>query len=659
MIILVTNNRELFPSSHFSIASVNEAISWLNTLSEISLDTETTGLDSHINKIICLQLGNKERQYIIDCSSIDVIQFKSLLESKRIVGHNLKFDLKFLFSNGICPTSLWDTFVTEKVLHCGLPHIRCGLDVVTERYLGFRLDKSVRDKISKEGMTTRVIQYAAEDIRSLEDIKNAQMSRLEEKDLIATAEFENKFTPALAYIEWCGFHLDPVRWKEKMDKDNRILAQTQQDLNDWVIRHSLNKYYKAQLSLFEPVSCSINWSSPKQVIPLFEELGISCTVVEKGELKKSVEAHVLEKQADSCELIPLYLKYKKAQKVVGTYGKSFLDQINPVTGRIHTSFTQIMDTGRISSGGKDKTTGSEYINFQNIPRDKPTRACFTSETGNVLIISDFTGQEQIVLANRCMDKNLLQFYDEGLADMHSFVASKMYPELEGLDLQEIKSNHSDKRSNAKGAGLSINYGGTGRTISDSLNLPLNEGERIFQAYFEAFPGLESYFNAEKQHGLRRGYILISELTGRKSFLPYLDKYRELEQQLTAEFWQLYRLYKEQSDPRHAELRKIVKDYFYYKGETERKSLNFPIQGTSAEITKLACIYLFKWILKNTLFEIVKICNVIHDEIVVECPDELSPQVAKVVKSAMCKAAEVYCKRVPLTADPDISTYWRK
>lgn len=661
MIYLVTAQKDLFNDSEvYEHATLSDVINYLNSVEEVGLDLETTSFDPHTGKIISMQLGDYEVQYVIDCSTIDILPLKSLLESKILLGQNLKFDLRFLYKRGIFPRNIWDTFVVEKIIHCGYTNIRHGLDSITERYLGFALDKSVRKDISKEGLTSRVIKYAADDVKYLPAIKTKQEEVLKEKDLEKVVYLENRFTPALAYIEYCGFKLDVDKWKAKMQKDQVKLQEAQKKLDDQVMSWGLTKYIQKQLDLFEPATCSINWSSSKQVVELFEDLGINCTILEKGIPKKSVEASVIEKQKDKNPIVELYLNYKKAEKVVSTYGENFLRQINPATGRLHTQFKQIMDTGRISSGGKDKVLKMETINFQNIPNEPETRACFVAEKGNTLIVSDYSGQEQIVLANASLDNNILEFYDKGLADMHSFIASKMYPELEGLTLKEIKDKYSDKRQEAKIAGFAINYGGVGDTIARQLNKSKEDGERVYNAYFTAFPGLKKYFNKVKEQGLKDGYILISNLTKRKCFIEFFDKYKDLENQTKEEgFWERYRKEKALNSTEFISLKRIVSDYFYYKGIIERMSLNYPIQGGSAEITKISCVKIFEYILDNNLQDIVLFVNTIHDENVLECPLEMSESISEVVREAMLFAGSLYCKRVKLKADPELTLYWKK
>jgi DNA polymerase-1 len=318
-----------------------------------------------------------------------------------------------------------------------------------------------------------------------------------------------------------------------------------------------------------------------------------------------------------------------------------------------------MDTGRLSSGGKNKATKEEYINFQNIPSDKETRACFVAEEGNVLLVSDYSGQEQVVLVNNCLDDNLLKFYDEGLGDMHSFVASKMYKELEGLSLEEIKTKHKEKRQAAKSVGFCANYGGAAPTIAQNLNISVEEGEFIYNSYFEAFPGLKDYFKKVQNQTLSNGYVLISEKTGRKSFIAGYEGYLKGKKKFNKNYWERYRVLKENGSDIFSEMKEEVSKWFRFKGQIERMALNFPIQGQSAEITKIASIYFFNWIRTNNLFGIVKFVNTIHDELVIECPVNISNKTSQALETSMNKAGDLYCKRIRLTAVPEKTLYWKK
>lgn len=656
--VLTNPGSDIPASTKYSFCSKQDVIDFLEANELISLDIETTGFCPHQKDVLCIQVGNPIDQYLVDARIPDLLFLKPYLESKQLLGQNLKFDLKFLYKLGIYPNKVWDTFIAERVLYCGIKFHKASLDALATRYLGVTLDKSVRGDISKERLSERVIEYSLKDVEYLEPIYYKQMEQIVLNDLVGALNIENRFIPCLAYIEFCGFKLDKAKWKDKVHKDLQLMQDAEQALNEYILNRGISKFISTQLDMFEPVGCTVSWSSPQQVVRLFEHLGMDCSVTEKGVTKKSVEASVIKKFENTHPIVKLYLEYKKAEKVVTTYGESFLRQINPVTDRLHTNFTQIMDTSRLSSGGKDKLTQEEYPNFQNIPSDKLTRSCFVAEEGNTLIISDYSGQEQIVLANRALDKNLLAFYDNGLADMHSFVASKMYPELEGLTLDEVKDLHKEKRQAAKSAGFAINYGGQGITIADNLGISLEDGNKIYKAYFDAFPGLEAYFKSVKQQGLRDGYILINNITRRKTYLPFYEEFRELSAELNQEFWERYKLDKANNSISPVDKDKISR-YFRYKGEIERKSLNYPIQGTSAEITKISGVKIFDYILEHNLFGIVKFVNTVHDENVLECPIHMQEEISKMVEVAMCDAGKIFCKRVPLKADPELSLFWKK
>lgn len=662
MIYIITDAPEKFPLNPiYRFCTKENLLSWISKHEELPLDCETRGFDPYTKKLLSIQIGDAANQFIVDCESMTIEWLKTPLESKVLIGQNLKFDLKFLYHQGIYPRKIYDTFVIERVLYCGLDHMRASLDELTDRYLKIKLDKTVRVDIPKEGLTPRVISYAADDIKHLPEIKRLQLIELDKKDLLEVAKLENMFTPCLAYIEYCGFKLDVEKWRTKMAEDQKKLDDLYVQLNQWVLDNQLERHIEQQIDLFREREANINWSSPKQMVAFFEGLGLDCTTVVGGVSKKSVEEPVIKKYAKDHKIVELYLELKKTEKLTTTYGENFIQQINPITNRIHTNFKQILDTGRTSSGGKDRDRKLNLINFQNIPKDFLTRSCFVAENGNTLIVADYSGQEQIVLANMCLDPVLLDFYDRKLygGDMHSYVASRIWPELQKLTGADIKKDHADKRNKSKAVSFSLNYGGAGSTIAANLNIPKEEGELLYDAYFEAFPGLKTYFEQAKQQGLNDGYILCSPITKRKSYLHFYDRYAELASKMDKKYWARYREEKNKDSETFHWMKKEVKNYFYYKGGIERKGLNFPIQSQSAEIVKIASIFIFNWILENNLFGVVKICNTVHDELVPECPLPMSEKVSDVVKEFMLKAGRYYCKRVPLTVDPEISEFWKK
>jgi len=659
MVYLISKTYNEFLNQHTDIilpGTIEDVFDYFKDKESIAVDTETTGFDVHTCKLLTLQLGDFENQFVINATEFDIQPFKALLESKLLLLQNAKFDLRFFYKQGIFPKKIYDTFLAETKLNQGIPNVRKNLEALAIKYCNTtkEVDKSLRPLIHKYGLVKEVIMYAANDVKYLHLIRDKQLELAREQNMLQAFNLENRFVPVLAYIEYCGIYIDELKWIAKTKASHKRLLDLEKQLNQYAIDHKL---VSLQLDLFSSTpTIDINWSSDLQVKKLFKKLGINVTVIDKGEKKESVEAPVLIKQAKDFEIIPIYLEYKKWEKDFTTYGTNFLKHINKSTGRIHTNFTQIVDTGRMASGGKNKATKEEYVNLQNIPatpEDKEkiegmvyARECFMPQDYDWLYVdADYSGQEQIVLANKSKDKDLIDFYKQDLGDMHSYIASKIYPELKDLSLKDIKKFHKEKRQIAKSAGFALNYGGTGFTISNNLNIPKEEGEFVEKAYFEAFPGLKSYYDRCENNALKNGHILIDELTGSKFYIAGFDKFKELQKTIeSTKDWRS--ISKEQRSY-----------YLRWKGQIRRNALNFPIQGTSASITKYACILFYDWLLENAYQDIIKIVNVIHDEVLIECPKHLTDTVAKTLKNCMEKAGNLYCTIVPLQASPIISTFW--
>jgi len=667
MIYLVTGQQSMFNPVGYSLATVEESLEYLENLDVIGFDTETRGFDPYTCQLLSMQLGDGEKQFVIDCTTISPKLYKDILERKELIMHNAKFDLRFLYYQQIVPVKIFDTFLIERILTTGIDTARRSLDAVAYKYCKIELDKTIRGNIHREGLSSRVIKYAADDVKYLHQIKRKQEVALKENNLTRTASLDNEFVLVLAYIEHCGMYLNPEDWKKKCKDDQLDMEAVKNKLDEFILSNSdqFGAYIDNQLSLFnEGLKVKVNWNSEKQVIPLFKSLGIDTTTKDKdtGMMKDSIDKKVLGPQKKKHPLVGIYLEYKEHQKVVSTYGENWFGYINPVTKRIHTNYTQIMNTGRLSSGqkGRIKQGIPQLPNMQNIPSDHRTRSCFQAQKDNMLIVSDYSGQEQIVLANKSLDKDLLNFYNQGLGDMHSFIASKIFPELGGLSLDEIKEKHKNKRQVAKGAGFAINYGGTGITIAQSLNITLEEGEEVYKAYFKAFPGLANYFKTEKQKALKLGYIEFNNISSRKCFIPFFEEYQKLHREIyeTEGFWDSYKLEKSQDSVIFKQhFKPKVREYFMKRGDIERMSLNYPIQGSSADITKLAGVYFFRYLVKNNLVFKVLLPNVVHDEWIVEAPKEMAESLSDVLKECMEKAGDLFCQTIKLKADPVVTFYW--
>jgi DNA polymerase I-like protein with 3'-5' exonuclease and polymerase domains len=494
-------------------------------------------------------------------------------------------------------------------------------------------------------------------------IKKMQEVLIAEKGLEVSIELDNRFVKVLAYIEYCGIKLDVEKWKKKIESTRKELGRYKDLLDVFIIEQNMSDFINYQQDLFSPgLTTLINWNSPKQVVKFFNNIGVNTKVKNKGKESDTVEQGHLMKFVKEYPIIETYCKYKECQKDLGTYGENWFKLINPVTGRVHTSYKQLMNTGRLSSGGKDKVMKVDLPNMQNIPSDEETRSCFVSEKGHMMISCDYSSQESVVLTNQSLEPNLLEFYDKGFSDMHSFVAKKMFKELNHLELDEIKKNHKNRRQQSKIVSFCLAYGGSAQALADQLNLTKDEAEDIYNKYFEAFSQLKDYFETGKKEALEKGYVTLSKITGKKCYIDYFEEFKELEKTFDKAYWTRYRNLKEKAkdSPSFLEMREKVSKYFSKKGDIERISQNYCVQGESSEITKLAGIYFWQdYIIPNNLFGIVKLVNVVHDEWVIEAPNNMIDEVTNEIVLAMEKGALPFCKRVKLKAEAAVDTFWKK
>lgn len=597
MIYLVTAQQQLFDNDVYKIIGVEESLRLLEPLLNVGLDTETTGLDPYTKELKLVQLGCFDFQIVIDCTTIDILRYKEYLESNRVfIGWNLKFDLKWLFKYKIVPQKVYDGFLAEKLMWLGYPagFHSMSLKSAGITYLNVELDKTVRGQIIwKKDLTNEIVQYAANDVKYLEKIMEAQKVELQKKGLLTAIDYENRFVLPLSYCEFCGIKLDIEKWKIKMKKDQETLNNALSELNNWVVENFPNDirytYVNLQGDLFEGFNtdpqCKINWNSAKQVIPLFEELGFNLLVKDKstGETKKSIDAKVIKPQKDLSSIAPIYLKYKAAQKVVSTYGENFLNQINPVSGRIHTNYQQLgADTTRITSGGKDKGAGIEYINFLNFPSNEETRACMVAEKGNKWISIDYAGQESALLASIANDPLMLKELNEGGGDIHSLVASLVFQEeLKGVPLKNISRVSKENahkggvnyRQVAKGYEFLVAYGGDFNTIHANYGKSLEESKQIYDRYMNGLIGVQKYQAFCRKDVMEKGYILLNPLTGHKAYIYDFEDLQRIKAKFKEPgFWEYYREMKREAP--ECETVQMVKKYFKRKSASEKQSINY-------------------------------------------------------------------------------------
>lgn len=732
MIKLVSGNKQLFKSDNYSYMSVEDSINEISSWDEVQFDTETSGRDAHLCKVLCAQFGNNKAdlQIVVDTSTVDLLKYKEILETKLIIGHNLKFDIQFLYNYGIIPTQVWDTMVIEQLLHLGFDNatFHYSLKAVGERRLGIDIDKSTRGEIIWRGLDDDVIVYAANDVKYLESIREQQLAECKEKHCLRGADVENKFVPVIAYLEWCGIRLDENKWKLKIQDNERQRDESLNKLNQWVVdyykQHGghqgkyietkyilMKKYDNGKMEWFDAPEeatgteqiyeeyvqgdglsykckyillrqkweyvtintqgdlfsgwdtepkCDINWASAKQVIPFVQMLGFDTSSKDKktGDTKDSVVEKVLKKQKGIADdFLELYFAYKEKFKDCSTYGQNYLDAINPVTGRIHTTFKQLGATsGRMSCGSRQKNSDLAkakgiapsrcgYPQLQNLPSDEITRSSFIPNTGNLMTSCDYSALESRLGADIYNEPEMLREFLEGSGDMHSLCAKLVFhEELKDISVGDIKDKRPDLRKKVKPIEFSQQFGGGAGAVADALGCSKEEAQKFVKAYADGFKGISAFKKAGSRFVRENGYIIICKHTGHKLNWEDWKKWKEIDDMPE-------HIYKSECTPAQR------KEHESAAAKWDRLALNTVTQGSGIIILKLAMAAFFRWLVREGYFNKVLICNLVHDEAVIEFPRELESIVVPKLVEAMEKAADLICKKLPIPAIAETGDHW--
>jgi DNA polymerase I-like protein with 3'-5' exonuclease and polymerase domains len=724
MIYLVSNQKQLFTCEDYKELSPEESVKMILSWERVQFDTETTGRNPHICKLLSAQFGNKQAdtQIVVDCTTVDFNIYKEVLETKLIIGHNLKFDCQFCYKYKIVPRKVWDTMIIEQLLHLGYnpKNIRYSLQAVEERRLHKYIDKSTRGEIIWRGLDTKVIKYAAGDVVDLEDIMELQIEDCNSQHCYQGALLENAFVPVISYLEWCGIKLDVEKWQSIMKANEQQKEEAQAELTKWLWNYTQehttpgyvyeevdytqsfadkkikelqkqhfalykhektlesdiygfrkwvdNPYFEKQLEgdLFlgyndEPI-CTMNWNSRDMVIPLLQQMGFKTKTEDKktGESKESMVDKLIKKQKGiNDEFIDLfYNRYQKSVKVCSTYGQQYIDAINPITGRIHTTFKQLgASSGRMSCGNSTASDTDlakykklpqsccKYVQLQNLPSDDATRGSFIPDTGNLLCSCDYSALESRLGADIYNETSMIKEYLEGSGDIHSLTAKHCFPkELEGIEVKDIKEKRPDLRKKAKPVEFSQQFGGSARAIQNSLGCTMQEAKEIADNYNQGFAGISEFKAKGAKFVKEHGYIVICKKTGHKVYWEDWEKWREIE-----------------DTPYELRIREYTKEelreHNMAGSKWERLSLNSPTQGTGIIILKFAMVKFYQWIIDNNLFEIVRLCDLVHDEVVVEFPELMKDIVPTKLQECMEYSSSIFCDKLPIPAVPETGDHW--
>jgi DNA polymerase-1 len=647
----------------FTRATIEEVRNWSKGVKSILADTETTGLNPHFFKMLLLIMGDENVQYVIDLRSIPKDEVRQLLEDTKHmkwVFHNSKFDYSFIkIHYGVELRNLYCTFLASQILSNGLDFDN-SLKNLVDKLCHVQLDKQARNsfinKSDNEPFTEEEIHYAANDVQYLKQVATCQMEFIRRRDQEYLIQLENQVTPVIANMELKGIDFDIPAWKY-LAKNNKTRAKKVELLLDREVKRlSLEfellrggEYTRqrksveiAQLDMFgAPVVKTnrnlgnINWGSSDQIIDIFDRCGIQLGSASQDAL----QIHLKEQPNTPCKkLIELLLYYSKIKKQISTYGDSFLEFINPVTGRIHTNFTQCYtDTGRFSSGDAkddDKKKLKWFVNFQNIPAIQAYRSCFTVPSPDYEYITlDLSGAEIVIAASNSQDPLIMKSITDGL-DLHSTLATRSYTIISKLTGKKfnivtqigedgvvtITKKDKDLRDAHKPVLFGIMYKAGAQRISEILDIPLDVAEKVLNGIFGLLPTMKLYLDKTGKDAVRKGYIISNNITKRRRYFS--------QEMRDDKAWKI-----------------------------EKEACNFPIQGTNADMVKMALVEIDKHLRDNNLD--AWLVNTVHDEISVVSHKQVSEQVFKDVQRIMQECANKFLTNITMSSSGGKSSSWTK
>lgn len=616
-------------SNGIQTSSIEACKAYCETKSILGVDTETEGFDFTCKKMVMFQIGDEQEQFVIDTRHVSIEPLREVLETHQIIKifHNAKFDYKFIKRwASIEVRNIYDTYLTERVLNCGKLNWGYSLSKCCERYVGVSLDKEERNKfvgLQGQPFTHNQITYGANDVIYLLRIWEKQHALLDKADLHKVADLENQAVVVFSEIEYEGLMVDRNRWTD-LAKDNLELAtDLELQLDREVIEHPKLSHYHVpvQQDMFlqaeEQRATNIKWSSPSQMLALFQNLVPKLEDVNGKNLNKHKYRH---------PIIKSYIKYKELSKLANAYGTNFFNYVN-CDGKVHTNFSQILDTGRVSSSEP---------NMQQIPSDNRYRNCFICPDGWVFVSSDYSSQELNVIAFGSKDPVFLEALEKG-QDLHSVCADLVFQDQwtdaadDDCAFMRDKSKcscsrHKEMRTKVKTINFGLAYGMGPHKLSDTLDISVKEASELIDKYFTAFPNIKRFLDMLGKYGKMNGYIRTFKPFKRKRFFDYWEG--------------------RNTPPREM-------------GMIERASKNTPIQGASADMTKLALINIHNYIKDNNLQEDIKIVMTVHDQIDTICKEELASKWKEKMTCLMEDAALTIVTNGLLKADTNISKTWEK
>ena len=574
-----------------------------NLLSQkaVCFDTETTSLEETEAELIGLSFSYKKGlAYYIPISenqeeakkTLEI--FRPFFEEKNIlkIAHNIKYDYKVLKNYDIeVQGAIFDTMIAHYLIN---PDMKHGMDYLSEIYLNYT-PISIESLIGKKGKNQG----------NLRSVSLKQQTDYAAEDADVTFQLYEIFEQKLKEenIENLFYRIEMPLMKvlAKMELvgislDKECLKKESLELE--------NDLKNLEKKIFEFSEEEFNLNSPKQLGEiLFEKLKLDAKAKKTKTGQYSTSEEVLQKLESKHEIIKHILEYRTYQKLKSTYVDALPMQVNEKTGRIHTNFMQtVAATGRLSSVNP---------NLQNIPirtlRGQQVRAAFIASEGKKIISADYSQIELRLIAEISGEKNMIEAFQKG-EDIHASTAAKLF----NIPLNAVTKL---QRSQAKTVNFGIIYGVSSFGLSEQTGLSRTEAKQMIDAYFETYPRLKEYMNEQIMTARKNGYV--ETILGRKRYLKDINSAN-----------------------------------FVVKGHAERNAINAPIQGSAADIIKLAMINIDRE-LENQKME-TKMLLQVHDELIFETSiDEI--ETAKILIKTQMETA--YATQVPLLTEVGVADNW--
>ena len=567
----------------------------------LSLDTETTSTSAIDAELVGLSFAVKEFEafYVpIPANREEALRivniFKEVYESEKIlkIGQNLKYDLEVLRNYDIhLAGKMWDTMIAHYLIQ---PELHHNMDYMAEIYLNYQTIH-IDELIGPKGKNQK----------SMRSLLPSQVYEYAAEDADITLRLKNKLEPELKKYDCedlfynIEMPLMPVLAEMEMNGvclDTESLKETSKVLTD--------RANKIERRIYELAGEQFNIASPKQVGEiLFDKLKI----VEKAKKTKTgqyvTSEEVLQQLRNKHEIVADILENRGLKKLIGTYIDALPKLINPRTGHIHTSFNQtITATGRLSSSDP---------NLQNIPirgeDGKEIRKAFIPEPGCLFFSADYSQIELRVMAHLSQDSQMIEVFREG-KDLHAATAANIYK-------KPIEEVTRDERTKSKRANFGIIYGITVFGLAERLDIPRDEAKMLIDGYFATFPQVHDYMEKSKEVARQKGYV--TTLFGRRRYLPDINSHNAT-----------------------------------VRGFAERNAINAPIQGTAADIIKVAMIHIFQRFKAEGIRS--KMLLQVHDELNFSVYPEEKEKVERIVIEEMQSAFPL---SVPLVADSGFGQNW--